>query len=402
MKPRHYLVWIGLFICIGLFFQNCSKGSYELTEGGIVGASLDPLSESKPVCLFNGNKLSENQSVTAYLNSSPEFTNGCISETRSCKDGVLSGSFAFASCQTGPKACLFNGRTLLSGQSATAYAQAATSNCATETRTCTDGRLSGSYQYASCSANICLFNGQTLNAGQAFTYYTKSSVAFGSTCQPSSGKCQLGGALLDSSNRPLNINEIFGSCSVSAATCVFNNQTLNAGQTFTYYKGYTADYCPSYTGLCDSQGQLVDNHTRTALAGTTFTPSCNVIPPQPPNEPPPPPPPLVSPDACLISDAVNKGVLFRNRMFYGIVTFPQDKIMDVYNQGFPAVFTTCHASTCHFTGNYRIPETMTKLPVGTHIGGENIGLYDIWITTCTCAPYNWICEKIYNPSPGGA
>jgi hypothetical protein len=50
--------------------------------------------------------------------------------------------------------CTFNGQTVANGSSVTAY-QASTvpsgQSCALETRTCTNGTLSGSYQYASCS-----------------------------------------------------------------------------------------------------------------------------------------------------------------------------------------------------------------------------------------------------------
>jgi hypothetical protein len=57
---------------------------------------------------------------------------------------------------TQPKACSFNGKTIASGQGVTAY-QAATVGyghaCVSQTRTCSNGTLSGSYSYSSCTVN---------------------------------------------------------------------------------------------------------------------------------------------------------------------------------------------------------------------------------------------------------
>lgn len=62
-----------------------------------------------------------------------------------------------------PLSCTFNGTSVASGSSVTAYQSssvAAGSQCVSQSRTCTNGTLSGSYQYASCSVagNICTPN----------------------------------------------------------------------------------------------------------------------------------------------------------------------------------------------------------------------------------------------------
>jgi Tfp pilus assembly protein PilV len=63
-------------------------GATLVTTGG--GQSQD--------CLWNGSVVSNGQSITAYQTSSVTSSNTCVSETRTCTDGALSGTYAFASC----------------------------------------------------------------------------------------------------------------------------------------------------------------------------------------------------------------------------------------------------------------------------------------------------------------
>lgn len=261
MKREVFFLWLGVFISLGLFFQNCAQDSmtvdvasapYTPTPVPIVSFS------SKPSCLFNGQMLSEGQSVTAYLNSTPE-TGGCISQTRDCTNSILSGSYAFATCRSGAKSCLFNGRTVQSQESVTAYSALVGTSCVFETRSCQDGVLSGSFPYALCSSgtNSCLFNGRTLQANQAFIYYEAGS------CQAQTGYCQSAGFLTDGQGTPL-ASTVQAACSTSGAkTCNFQGQTLNANQSFAYYA--PASSCVLKNGVCDSSGQLIDSTTRAVL-----------------------------------------------------------------------------------------------------------------------------------------
>ncbi len=69
--------------------------------------------------------------------------------------GSASADFYHTVVATGGQSCTFNGQTIAHGASVTAY-QASTvpqgSACASETRTCSNGVLLGTYQYASCAA----------------------------------------------------------------------------------------------------------------------------------------------------------------------------------------------------------------------------------------------------------
>lgn len=99
------------------------------------------------------------QSTIAYQAATVAYGSSCSSQTRICSDGTLSGSYLYQSCSVNPPAnCTLNGVTIPHGGSRTFYSvQTAPSGqlCSayTRSRTCTNGSLSGSssYQYASCS-----------------------------------------------------------------------------------------------------------------------------------------------------------------------------------------------------------------------------------------------------------
>lgn len=115
-------------------------------------------------CTFNGQTVAHGASVTAYQSSSVGFGGTCVSETRTCNNGTLSGSYAYVSCTVGSAAScsLPWGGTIAHGQSVTAYSSsqvACGQSCASEARSCNNGSLSGSYSNASCSVAACPVNG---------------------------------------------------------------------------------------------------------------------------------------------------------------------------------------------------------------------------------------------------
>ncbi len=83
-------------------------------------------------------------------------------EARKCQNGVLSGSASYSSCGVGvPAACLFNDTvngtinpmTVASSKSITAWQTSSVKygqSCVSETRACTNGTLSGSFTNSSC------------------------------------------------------------------------------------------------------------------------------------------------------------------------------------------------------------------------------------------------------------
>lgn len=62
-------------------------------------AALKPAAPVTPKsCSFNGTTIPSGTSVTGYLASSVPSGSSCATQMRLCKDGVLSGSYAFGSC----------------------------------------------------------------------------------------------------------------------------------------------------------------------------------------------------------------------------------------------------------------------------------------------------------------
>lgn len=98
--------------------------------------------------LPRGGSIANGSSITAYNNSSSP----CYSQTRTCTNGTLNGSYQYSSCTTvSHNSCSLPwGGSIADGSSVTAYSSSS-SPCSSQTRTCNDGSLNGSYQYSSCS-----------------------------------------------------------------------------------------------------------------------------------------------------------------------------------------------------------------------------------------------------------
>jgi hypothetical protein len=54
--------------------------------------------------VFNGQTVQHGQSITAYLQSTAPAGDSCVPESRTCSNGVLSGSHTYATCQAAPAA----------------------------------------------------------------------------------------------------------------------------------------------------------------------------------------------------------------------------------------------------------------------------------------------------------
>ena len=218
----------------------CSAQRRTCNNGVLSGSyAYNTCSVAAPAaCLFNGQTIAHGSSVQAFPNSSVAYNQSCVAETRTCDNGVLSGSAAYGSCSVNTvKSCLFNGQTIAHGSSVQAFSNSTVAfgqTCAAETRTCTDGVLSGSNSYASCNVDApasCLFNGQTVAHGQAVQGFANSTVAYGQTCQGETRTCANG--VLSGSNS-------FASCSVDQpASCLFNGQTVAHGQAVTAFQNST-------------------------------------------------------------------------------------------------------------------------------------------------------------------
>ena len=158
---------------------------------------LGAASTAHAACTFNGQSYNEGETVVGYLYSAVPVGQTCVSETRTCTSaGTFTGSYSFASCGVGtPPSCLFNGVTVEHSQSVTAYQSSSVpfgSSCTSQTRTCTNGSLSGTYNYLSCSPGppaSCLFNGQLVPHGSSVTAYLNATTPVGGSCVSETRTC---------------------------------------------------------------------------------------------------------------------------------------------------------------------------------------------------------------------
>jgi peptidoglycan hydrolase-like protein with peptidoglycan-binding domain len=200
--------------------RTCGNGTFSGSYTSVSCYIIPATTQTAPqACTWNGQSVTSGSSVTAYQSSSVAFGQTCVSETRGCQNGALSGSYANSSCTiASPQPCTFNGSSVADSSSVTAYqasSVAAGSSCVSEQRTCSNGTLSGSYTNAVCAVAAapapasCTFNGSTVASGSNVTAYQSSSVAAGSQCVSETRTC---------TNGILSGSLTNAACSVAAAT----------------------------------------------------------------------------------------------------------------------------------------------------------------------------------------
>lgn len=184
--------------------RNTSIKKYiNTSSSGSVQVASMSLVTTAPCDLPWGGTLAHGSSVTANQTDTVACGSVCAAETRTCNNGVLSGSYTKQSCSASMCAsCTLPwGGTILSGTSADAFA-ATSVTCGTlcsdvkQTRTCNNGVLSGSYTGQNCSEAACasctLPWGGTIASGASVSASQTSTVACGSTCATQTRTCNNG------------------------------------------------------------------------------------------------------------------------------------------------------------------------------------------------------------------
>ena len=233
---------------------------------GVTGDGWTCVQKNQPdSCIFNGNTITSGDAVTAYRTDTVPFGENCLSERRTCTNGVLSGTYQSSSCTVVEAgACSFNGNSIAHGDSVTAYGAYSVpygSTCSSQQRTCSNGILSGTYQAASCSVvapSSCAFGTSSVSNGESVTAYELATVPFGSTCQSESRSC---------TNGVLSGSFEEAACVVApAATCVFDGAEVADGTSVTAYVAETVPYgssCATETRTC-SDGTLSGSYEATS------------------------------------------------------------------------------------------------------------------------------------------
>lgn len=114
-----------------------------------------PPTPTNKKCTLNGKDIPHNTNTIAYQTNSVPYGQTCQSQTRTCSNGTLSGSYTYDTCSVStPSSCTFNNQTVAHGNNVTAYQSSTVpfgQTCQSQVRTCADGALNGSYRYTSCT-----------------------------------------------------------------------------------------------------------------------------------------------------------------------------------------------------------------------------------------------------------
>lgn len=150
-------------------------------------------------CTFNGNTITHGDGVTAYEADTVPYGSSCVSETRTCSDSTLSGSYAYASCTVGqPSGCYVGFIALAHGETRTFYSNTTTTGgqlCSSisQSRTCDNGTVSGSasyqYTYCSCAASYTCSGSSIIYTDTACSTSTVDTCAAPSYCTPGVSSC---------------------------------------------------------------------------------------------------------------------------------------------------------------------------------------------------------------------
>lgn len=257
-----------------LSFQNC--GTPE-PNNLIVCEGPDCIEDANGTndlsCSFNGEELLHGRSVIAYLNSSGD---NCVSESRVCQNGNLTGSYQFANCTRGTNlkaSCLFNGRTIAHNGTVEAFLSSSVHDgetCTKQNRRCDDGTLSGTYQYASCQVQnkqSCLFDGRTIVHGASVR-------AFLNSASPSSQNLCQASQLRTCNDGKLSGNYTFASCTINAPrSCLFDGKTVPHQGSVTAYRHSSVAFG---SGGCGTTHRETRTCHDGALSGNFQYASCEV------------------------------------------------------------------------------------------------------------------------------
>lgn len=266
LKKSYLTVALALSAC-GVLFQNCAAAPPP--DIGQMGSSSN--SVSALTCDFAGRILTSGEQVMAYQSALVAAGGTCVSQMRTCNNGMLIGSFQYGSCvvesPSQTASCNFYGQTIPHGQGTLAYQASSVVGgaCVAENRICSNGVLSGTYQYTSCVVD-CSFNGAIIGHGTPVVAFAAPSVPAGSTCVSEMRSCNMGN---------LTGTYAYSSCSVQpavptgTASCSFNGTTVLHGASVTAYSTDLAPY--GTTCFAYRESRVCNNGT---LSGSFTFDSC--------------------------------------------------------------------------------------------------------------------------------
>lgn len=295
--------FVGARTRAALYQATCGHGSTVTTTPVVTTppvVTYPPVVVTPPTtyqsCTLGGISMAHGTSRTFYSQPSAAYnTQTCsqFAQTRTCNNGVLSGSTAYlyAGCtQDSASSCTLDNVTVSHGASRTFYSKSfaagsAACDAISSSRTCTNGSLSGSssYQYANCTtipAGACRLGDTTILNGESKDFYSASTPASGQACVAIKQTRTCTNEVLSGSS-----TYTYVSCTDTNPGCVVDGIAVASGASKTFY---LQKYVPS-TESCASYGI-----SRTCTSGTLTESSaykyasCTVMPAK----------------ACLVNDEV--------------------------------------------------------------------------------------------------
>ncbi len=250
-------------------YANACQWEYRFCRNGILDGTYTKSScvlvntyvSAKNCSLPRWWSIADGQSVVAYSSR----MGNCASQTRTCYDGYLNGSYQYVNCTnstTTARCSLPRWGSISDGQSIVAYASPS-SNCERrQTRTCSDGYLNGSYQYANCTnptyARCSLPRWGSISDGQSVLAYASPT---GDCALKQTRTCSDG--YLNGSYQYANCtNPTYARCSLPRWGSISDGQSVLA------YASPTGDCALKQTRTC-SDGYLNGSYQYSSCRNTT-------------------------------------------------------------------------------------------------------------------------------------
>jgi len=259
--------------------SNCSSVSQSRKCNGLTGTFGGDSTYQYLTCSVaanctgpDGTPIPHNSSKTYYnTTSSSNCSSASVSQTRTCNNGTLSGTYTNAICGapcTGPD------RTPIPHNTSKRYYNTTSApNCLStsvyQDRTCNNGTLSGTYTNAICNTLAqCTQDTTTIDSGLSAIFYSTTTSSNCSSTSVSQSRTCTNGTLGGNSDYQ------YSSC-FTLAQCDYNSEKVNSGSTKDFYSTKTSSNCPSV-----SQTKTCDNGTFTGGDAQHKYTTCD-IPPTP-------------------------------------------------------------------------------------------------------------------------
>ncbi len=268
-------LFFGAIVSLALYFQNCADGSTGAWNTAAAPQTNAQGSSTPLSCTLDGVTMSGSASgttsnfITAYPSRTSPAGVPCIvtGQTRYCTNGVLSGSFPYSTCSdTGALSCSFNGASISSNTSVDAF----NTNSVPYGTSCGGGGVPSSYYLKrTCSNGI-------LSGDSSFSFASCTTSAPGNCVF--NGQTVLNGASVDTwstSTVPYGVN--CGNAGTAAPyymsrTC--SNTLMSGNPSFSF-----ASCTPGAALSCTIAGQAIASGTnvqalRPPVAATLYDGTC--------------------------------------------------------------------------------------------------------------------------------